>query len=59
MMENCVFTSYFVLPACNAEKASILKKKVLAFLNGVCIMEFVNRRKEFYNEQRRISTRNF
>ena len=38
---------------------SILKKKMLAFSYVVGIIEFVNIRKEFYNEQRRISTRNF
>ena len=34
-------------------------KKVLALLIFICIIDFVEMRKEFYHEQRRISTRNF
>ena len=45
-----------MLLGCNPEIESIFKKKMLAFCFGVCIIEFVIRRKEFYNEQRRIST---
>lgn len=49
----------FVLSVYKPDKLTIFTKKRLALLFGVCIIEFVNRRKEFLNEQRRISTRNF
>ena len=57
--KSCCFFLCFVLSGYKLEKLSILKKKMLALSTGVCIIEFVNRRKEFLNEQRRISTRNF
>ena len=49
---------YFLQSSHKLDRITISRKKKLAFFFGVSIIEFVNIRKEFYNEQRRISTRN-
>ena len=45
--------------AYNSDDIIFFAKKVLALLIFICIIVFVEMRKEFYHEQRRISTRNF
>ena len=45
--------------AITLKKQCFREKKVLALFIFISIIEVVEMRKEFYHEQRRISTRNF